>query len=49
MDAKSEFEGRERLGGRRENNIGNVANSVVEGQGHGQNQETKGAVMKKKQ
>ena len=47
-DAESEFEGRERLGGHRENDIGNVANSVI-GQSHGQDQETKRAVMKENQ
>lgn len=33
----------------RESNIGNVANSAIEGQSHGQDQETKRAVMEEKQ
>lgn len=41
----SESEGRERLGRHRENSIGKVANSIMEGQSYEQDQETNGAVM----
>lgn len=41
----SESEGRERLARHRENSIGKVANSIMEGQSYEQDQETNGAVM----
>lgn len=44
-EAMSESEGRERLARHRENSIGKVANSIMEGQSYEQDQETNGAVM----